>query len=538
MAPSPFRSPGILERRQHSRISLDTPIMFRSQENVHSGYARNISEGGIFVATDARFEVGADVLIEFSIPRLPRSFCLQGKVAYVRACDTPRPNWAKVGMGLQFVNFEGQYRASIKDVVLQGRIIEGIRRPLSREDVNARYKCYVNPSIARVLGLMGCGVESRAKHTLVEDSEGNQYIDASGGFGVFSLGHGHPKVVMRAQAQLLAMPLSSKLLYNEPLARLSELLAFLSPGDLRYSFICNSGTEAVEGALKLARAASGKPKIISAFNSFHGKTFGSLSATGKEVYREPFYPLLPDFVLVPFGDPEAVEEAIDDRTAAVILEPIQGEGGVIIPPPNYLKDVRELCDRKGVLFIADEVQTGLGRTGRMFAVDHDGVVPDIMTLGKALGGGVMPIGAFIGNERVWQPLIKHPFIHTSTFGGNPLACAAAVGAIEAIVEEDLPRKAEEKGRYLLQELHRLKGRYPELIRDVRGLGLLIGVELKSPALSGRIISEALKARVLLAFALNDTKVIRIEPPLTIGYGELGRILEALDYALGKARPYA
>lgn len=441
-------------------------------------------------------------------------------------------------MGLQSLDLEGQQRASIQDVLLKEKILESIRRPLTREDVNARYKCYVNPSIARVLGLMGCGVESRAKHTLVEDSEGNQYIDASGGFGVFSLGHQHPMVVTRVLAQILAMPLSSKVLYNEPLARLSELLAFLSPGDLRYSFICNSGTEAVEGALKLARAASGKPKIISAFNSFHGKTFGSLSATGKEVYREPFYPLLPDFVLVPFGDPEAVEEAIDDRTAAVILEPIQGEGGVIIPPPNYLRDVREVCDRKGVLLIADEVQTGLGRTGRMFAVDHDGVVPDIMTLGKALGGGVMPIGAFIGNERVWQPLIKHPFLHTSTFGGNPPACVAAVGAIEVIVEEDLPRQAEEKGRYLLQQLYLLKDRYPDLIHDVRGRGLLIGVELKSPALSGWIISEALKARVLLAFALNDTKVIRIEPPFIISYQELNRILEVLDYALSKARPYA
>ena len=535
---SPSRSPGILERRQHLRISLDTPVMFRSRESLHSGYARNISERGIFVATDAYFEVGADVLIEFSIPRLPRSFCLQGKVAHVRACDTPRPNWAKVGMGIQFVNLDRQYQPSIQDVVLKEKIIEGIRRPLSREEVNARYKWYVNPSIARVLGLMGCGVEGGAEHVFIKDSEGNHYLDAAGGFGVFSLGHRHPMVVSRVLAQLLAMPLSSKVLYNEPLARLSELLAFLSPGDLRYSFICNSGTEAVEGALKLARAASGKPKIISAFNSFHGKTFGSLSATGKEVYREPFYPLLPDFVLVPFGDPEAIEEAIDGRTAAVILEPIQGEGGVIIPPPNYLRDVREICDRKGVLLIADEVQTGLGRTGRMFAVDHEGIVPDIMALGKALGGGVMPIGTFIGNEQVWQPLIRHPFLHTSTFGGNPLACAAAAGAIEAIVEEDLPRKAEEKGRYLLQELHRLKGRYPDLIRDVRGLGLLIGVELESPALSGRIISEALKARVLLAFALNDTKVIRIEPPLTIGYGELGRILEALDYALSKARPSA
>jgi len=435
----------------------------------------------------------------------------------------------------QFIDLDGHRRASGREVAFKDTVLESIRQPLTREDVSARYRSYVNPSIARLLGLMGCGIEARAKRTIVEDSEGNQYLDASGGFGVFSIGHCHPKVILRAQAQLSTLPLSSRLLYNEALARLCELLAFLSPGDLRYSFVCNSGTEAVEGALKIARASSKKPQIVSTYNSFHGKTFGSLSATGQDIYRDPFYPLLPAFTFVPFGDPDAIERAIGDWTAAVILEPIQGEGGVIVPPPNYLGDVREICTRKGVLLIVDEVQTGLGRTGKMFAVDHWGVVPDIMAVGKALGGGVMPIAAFIGSEKVWQPLIEHPFLHTSTFGGNPLACSAAIGAIEVIVEEELPWQAETKGKYILQALQQMKEAHAEVIQDVRGLGLLIGVELTSPAVLGLVLSEALKARVLLAFTLNNTRVIRIEPPLTITYEEIDRILEVLDHALSKAR---
>ncbi len=408
------------------------------------------------------------------------------------------------------------------------------QQPVSREEVAKRYRDYINPSLARLLAMLGGGVEIKATGSTVEDHTGRRYIDGVGGFGVFSLGHCHPKVVNRVARQLLRMPLSSKVLYSEPLARLSELLALISPGDLRYSFLCNSGAEAVEGALKLARAYTGKPKIIAAWNSFHGKTLGALSATGHEAYRKPFYPLLEGFSFVPYGDVAAIEESLDQETAAVILEPVQGEGGVHIPPAGYLPAVRDVCGRKGVLLIVDEVQTGLGRTGKLFAVDHAGVVPDIMTLGKALGGGVMPIGAFIAREAIWRPLIEHPFIHTSTFGGNPLACTAALAAIEVILEEDLPRQAEVKGRYLLERLHTLEAEHPDVIRDVRGLGLLIGVEVTHPALCGVIVSEAFKRGVLLAFTLNDSKVIRIEPPLTISLEELDMILEAVRGGVEKA----
>lgn len=408
------------------------------------------------------------------------------------------------------------------------------QQSISLEGVAKRYKDYVNPSLARMLGMLGSGVEAKAAGSAVEDRTGRRYIDGVGGFGVFSVGHCHPKVIARVARQLKEMPLSSKVLYSEPLARLSELLALISPGDLQYSFLCNSGAEAVEGALKLARAYTGKPKIIAAQNAFHGKTFGALSATGNEAYRKLFYPLLEGFSFVPFGDAAAIEESLDGDTAAVLLEPVQGEGGVNVPPPDYLHLVRELCQRKGVLFIVDEVQTGLGRTGRLFAVDHTGVVPDIMTLGKALGGGVMPIGAFIAREAIWRPLIEHPFIHTSTFGGNPLACTAALAAIEAILEEDLPRQAEVKGRYLLKRLADLKEEHPGVIKDVRGLGLLIGVEVAHPALCGVIVSEAFKRHVLLAFTLNEMKVIRIEPPLTISSEELDMILEAIRWGVEKA----
>ena len=208
--------------------------------------------------------------------------------------------------------------------------------------------------------------------------------------------------------------MSSKVLFNMPMANLAELLAKITPGDLQYSFFVNSGTEAVEGALKLARIHTGKTKVISTVNAFHGKTYGSLSATGRDMFREPFFPLLEGFVHVPFGDAAAMEEAIDEDTAAVIIEPIQGEGGIIVPADDYLPTVREICDRRNVLLICDEVQTGLGRTGQMFAVDHYGVTPDIITTAKALGGGVMPIGAYIARPHIYEKYITSPFLHTST----------------------------------------------------------------------------------------------------------------------------
>jgi putrescine aminotransferase len=399
-----------------------------------------------------------------------------------------------------------------------------------------KYERFVNPAVARLFRFMGLAtVEWQAEGSVIRDIDGKEYIDCLGGYGVFSLGHRHPKVIAAVKEQLDKMPLASKVLFDKPLADLSALLAEITPGDLTYSFVVNSGTEAVEGALKLARIHTGRPKFVATVGAFHGKTIGALTATGRDLFRAPFQPLLAGFSHVPFGDAAALEAAVDHETAAVIIEPIQGEGGIIVPPDDYLPAARRACDRHGAVLICDEVQTGLGRTGAMFAVDHCRVVPDIITTAKALGGGVMPIGAFTARPHLWEKYISAPFLHTTTFGGNPLACAAAVAAINAVREEDLPAKAATTGEYFLGSLRRLAGEYPEVIRAVRGRGLMIGLELTKEGIGGLLMAELINRGILVAYTLNNPKVIRIEPPLTIARAQVDRVLEAFREAVAIAQ---
>jgi len=400
------------------------------------------------------------------------------------------------------------------------------------EQVLSQYERFVNPGMARLMRIMGLDhVEDESRGSRIRDTDGTTYIDCVGGYGTFSLGHRHPRVVEAVAAQLHRMPLGSKVLLSKPMADLAEKLAELTPGDLQYSFFCNSGTEAVEAALKLARLSTGRPKVIAALNAFHGKTLGSLSASGKDVYREPFQPLLNGFLHVPFGDADLLEGLVDDETAAVILEPIQGEGGIILPPSGYLQRVREICDRKGALLILDEVQTGLGRTGKMFACQHEEVVPDILCLAKALGGGVMPIGAVVARPHLYEAYESAPLLHTSTFGGNPLACTAALATLHVISEEKLDEQAAWKGEYLLTKLRDLQERYPNTIREVRGLGLMIGLEFVSDELGGLVLHGLISGGILTAFALNNLGVTRIEPPLTIDRHELDQVVTVLEAAL-------
>ena len=309
------------------------------------------------------------------------------------------------------------------------------------------------------------------------------------------------------------MPMCGKVLFNRPMADLAELLAEITPGDLQYSFFGNSGTEAVEGCLKVARLATGRSKFVATIGAFHGKSFGSLSASGRDLYRKPFQPLLTGVTHVPYGDAEALAAAVDEDTAAVIVEPIQGEGGIIVPPEGYLKRVREICDAKGALMIADEVQTGMGRTGDWFACNHEGVAPDLMAVAKALGGGVMPIGAVVGNARAWAGLIESPFLHTSTFGGNQLACAAGVATIKYIKENDVLAKSRENGAYLKAGLQKIADEFPEVIKEVRGRGMMIGIELTKEGIGGMLMALMIDKNVIVAYTLNNPKVIRMEPPL-------------------------
>ncbi|HEU4752784.1 MAG TPA: aminotransferase class III-fold pyridoxal phosphate-dependent enzyme, partial [Armatimonadota bacterium] len=299
-------------------------------------------------------------------------------------------------------------------------------------------------------------------------------------------------------------------------------------------FFCSSGTEAVEGALKLARVYTGRTGIVSAERSYHGKTLGALSASGRELYKAPFEPLVPDFQQVPFGDFQALERAVTDRTAAVILEPIQGEGGVMVPPDDYLPAVRRLCTERGALLIADEVQTGFGRTGRMFAVEHWGVEPDLVCLAKALGGGVMPLGAFCGTPEVWEPFREKPWLHTSTFGtpgGNPMACAAGLAAIRVFQEEDLAARAAELGDYFLSGLRALQAEFPEQIREARGKGLLLGLEFFDEDVAGLTIAAVARRRLIVAYYLSNPRVFRFEPPLVVTREQIDRAVAVFRESL-------
>ena len=405
----------------------------------------------------------------------------------------------------------------------------------SSKDLFELYARHVNPGLARVLEFMGLeGLEERAQGCYLWDSEGRKYLDFLGGFGVFALGHRPHAVVEAVRRQLDLMPLSSKLLVSPLQAELGALLAEITPGDLQYSFFCTSGAEAVEGCLKLARAATGRPKIVTTEGAFHGKTLGALSVSGRDVYRKPFEPLLPGVVRVPFGDAQALRDAVDEQTAAVILEPVQGEGGVRVAPPDYLPAARETCDRNGALLILDEVQTGFGRTGKMFACEHWGVAPDLMALGKALGGGVMPIAAVVGTPVTWKIFEESPLIHSSTFGGAPTGCAAALAAIKEIRDRDLPAHAAEVGAYLLQGLAGIKARFPQQVVDVRGLGLLTGIEFAEPDFASLVVSGLAARGVIAAYTLNQPQVLRAEPPLIVTREEIETFVTALRESVGQA----
>jgi putrescine aminotransferase len=380
-------------------------------------------------------------------------------------------------------------------------------------------------------------IEWSGRGSHFEDITGRQFIDCLGGYGIYSAGINHPKIVRAVKSQLERMPLSSQELLDPLRGALAELLGELAPGGLQNCFFISNGTDAIEGAMKLARLYTGKPGFISCVRGFHGKSYGSLSLMGKGEFRLAFEPLLQDVYFTPFGDADAVEaelkkaEAVGMAIAGVVVEPVQGEAGAIVPPPDYWPRLREICTRHGVLLIADEVQTGMGRTGRMFAVEHWDVVPDIVCLGKALGGGVMPLSAFMSTPEIWKVLEPNPFIHSSTFGGNPLACAAGIAAVNVTLEEDLPGQAAATGEYLLGELRRLQKRFAQHLVEVRGLGLLIGLEFVDTEFGYAVAAGLFKRGVLVAGTLLSSKTLRIEPALNIPRALVDEVLEKLEDTL-------
>ena len=366
------------------------------------------------------------------------------------------------------------------------------------------------------------------------DLLGREYIDCLGGYGIFSAGVNHPKVVKAVTDQLQRMALNSQELLEPWRAALSRVLAEVTPGELQNSFFINNGTDAIEGAIKLARLYTKRNTFISALGGFHGKSMGSLSLMGKASFREPFQFGLQDVRFVPYGDAAALEyefqrcETVGVGIAGVVLEPIQGEAGGVVPPDDYFPRARELCTRYGALLIVDEIQTGMGRTGKMWGVDHWNIAPDIMCVGKSIGGGVMPLSAFISTAKIWEVMIPNPIIHSTTFGGNPLACAAGLAAIQVTLEEDLPGQAAAKGELLLRELGCLQQKYPQVLTEAHGKGLLIGMEFPVQEIGWQVASGLFKRGVLVAGTYSKAQVIRIEPALGIPMELLQEMLDRLE----------
>jgi acetylornithine/LysW-gamma-L-lysine aminotransferase len=368
-------------------------------------------------------------------------------------------------------------------------------------------------------------VITRGKGALVWDINGKEYVDCMGSYGVALLGHSHPKVVEAVCKQAETLISCHASLYNSKRTEFLQKLVSITPKGLNKAFLSNSGAESVECAIKLARKFTGKPEIIAVMGGYHGKTMGALSATWDKKYREPFQPLVPEFKHVPPDNLEKLREAITDKTAAVLLEPIRGEGGVRVPPDEFLPGVRELCDEKGVLLILDEVQTSFGRTGKLFGCEHWGVIPDVMCLAKPFAGG-LPIGITVATEEVMGSFKVGE--HSSTFSGSPLVCAAACAAIDALVEDKLADRAVTLGGYFKAKLEELQAKY-KIVKEVRGLGLMLGMELRYDVRN--IIIKTMDKGVLILDA--GRNVLRFLPPLVIEKEQIDKTISVLDEVIGE-----
>jgi putrescine aminotransferase len=428
----------------------------------------------------------------------------------------------------------------VLDYILKPELSEEEKKRIIEDSV-VNFNQHVNPGwllYRKSVSTDATFVEWQDSDETFQDVHGKSFIDCLGGYGIYTAGHRNPEIVKAVEAQLNRYALHSQELVDPLRGYLAQLVAMITPGDLQYAFFCSGGAEAVEMALKLARLASGKHYFISMVDGFHGKSMGAVSCTGKGDYRTPYLPLIQGVQHVQFGDADAVETAIrnliavGESVAAVIVEPIQGEAGIIVPPDDYLPKLREICDRYDVFLILDEIQTGMGRTGTLWACEAHDVVPDILTYGKAFGGGVMPITGIAARPHLWVDELKdNPWILGSpTFGGNPLACAAAIAAIKYTIENDLPRQIAEKGVYLMDKLIALKAQHRILV-DVRGKGLLVGLEYPTEEIGWEVSKGLFKRGVLTGGTLNNAKVNRIEPPGIISYETLDTVVSRLDETL-------
>ncbi|MGH8013462.1 MAG: acetylornithine transaminase [Candidatus Binataceae bacterium] len=391
---------------------------------------------------------------------------------------------------------------------------------------NAEIVALAHQNLANTYGCVPLAFE-RGEGAYLYDADGNRYLDFFCGLAVTSLGHTHPRLVRAITEQAKKITHASNVFHTEPMARLAARLCH-EFGDGRV-FFGNSGAEANEAAIKLARrwghGKDGRFEIITTLGSFHGRTLGTLSATGQEKYHQGFLPLLPGFKLVPYDDVTAFERALTPQTGAIMIEPIQGEGGVVVPRADYLARVRELCDRRDLLLILDEVQTGMGRTGKLFAYQHAGIKPDILTLAKALGGGI-PIGAMIARSEIAAVLT--PGTHGSTFGGNPIACASALAMFDAFDQDHVIENGAEMGGYLIKRLNEI-AKNRDNVREVRGQAMMIGVVLKHEAKG--VVEACLKERLLVNGTAEN--VLRLLPPLTLTREQADDGLAIIERALSR-----
>jgi putrescine aminotransferase len=390
-------------------------------------------------------------------------------------------------------------------------------------------------SLGRLIGV----VETHSEAAWVTAADGRRYLDF-GGYGVFILGHRHPDVVAAVREQLDTHPLGTKVFLDPVSIRAAAALASIAPRGTDCVHFANSGTEATEAALKLARL-HGRRHLISARSGFHGKTLGALSVTANPAYQRPFGPLLPDLTHIPYGEIVPLDNALAviPGKACVILEPIQGEAGVVVPPVGYLAEAARLCREHDALLIIDEIQTGLGRTGEWWASSAEVPEPDIVLVGKGLSGGVVPVAAMLARPAIYAPFGRDPFLHSSTFAGSPLACAAAAASIRVMARDNIGQRAASLGTRLLTEIRRVLADSPVSsvsAGQARGRGLLIGIDLGSPALAGQLIIELLERQVLVNHSLNNSQVVRLTPPAIMSDAELGLFLDAFADACAALTP--
>lgn len=395
-----------------------------------------------------------------------------------------------------------------------------------------RFSRFINPQKVRVMKAAGLDIiETERTGAWVTDLDGRRFLDCFTSAGSFNVGRRHPRVVEAAHRAVASLDHGNFLLCSAQKAELAERLATLAPGGISCTQFGSGGGEAVDFALKLARGATGRAKIISTTNGYHGHTGFALSAGGRAAFRSPFEPLMAEFELVPFGDSAALDAAIDERTAGVLIEPIQGEGGIVVAPEGYLASARAACDRSGAMLILDEIQTGLGRTGRWWASEHFDVVPDIMTTAKSLGGSLVAISATLFTEELREFLIPNPFIHLSTFGGSDLACVVALETLKVIEEEGLVENSAAMGAVLHAGLAEIATARPEQVKDIRGRGLMAGIEYAEDSMGPRMSYHLANHGILAVYSGNQPAVMRLMPSLVVTDADIDHLLSGLDAAL-------